>query len=53
MGRQGARLTQVDRKHVNGKENRLLVYTKQHVIQYAMHLDWWNVKYYDGGGWVG
>ena len=42
MGRQGARLTQVDRKHVNGKENRLLVYTKHYVVQYTMHLDWWD-----------
>ena len=32
MGRQGARLTQVDREHVN-------VMYKHHAILYTMHLD--------------
>jgi hypothetical protein len=47
MGRQGPRLTQVDREHVNGKESRLVMY-KHHAIQYTMHMDGWkdNVQVY-------
>ena len=29
MGRQGPRLTQLDREHVNGKENKLILYKYQ------------------------
>jgi hypothetical protein len=41
MGRQGPRLTQVDREHVNEKANRLVMY-KHHAILYTMHMDGWN-----------
>ena len=40
MGRQGPRLTQLDREHVNGKESRLVIY-KYHAILYTMHVDGW------------
>jgi hypothetical protein len=40
MGRQGSGLTQVDREHVNGKENRLVMY-KHHTVLYTMHMGGW------------